>query len=287
MLGRRTVMTLRMNFWEYNMILLDGKKIAENILADIKKEIALLDFQPVFCDVLVGNDPASLQYVNLKKKKCESLGIKFYDARFAENISEERLIEEIKKINEIEHMCGVIVQLPLPHSVDMKKILNAIKPELDVDCLVRNFENSPTALACMHILDSLNLDLSLKKIVVLGYGNLVGMPVSFNLKKRGLQFEIVKTDTPNKESILKNADVIISGAGDPKYLKGNMIKQGAILIDAGTSESNNSIVGDVDLESVKDVAGYISPVPGGVGPVTIAMLFKNILTVAKDIHANA
>ena len=113
------------------------------------------------------------------------------------------------------------------------------------------------------------------------------MPVSFNLKKRGLQFEIVKTDTPNKESILKNADVIISGAGDPKYLKGNMIKQGAILIDAGTSESNNSIVGDVDLESVKDVAGYISPVPGGVGPVTIAMLFKNILTVAKDIHANA
>jgi 5,10-methylene-tetrahydrofolate dehydrogenase/methenyl tetrahydrofolate cyclohydrolase len=135
----------------------------------------------------------------------------------------------------------------------------------------------------MAILESLNIDLKNKKIVVLGQGLLVGKPVTALLKSKGFSPFIVTNKTKNKKEIIKNADVIISGIGQGKYITGDMIKKGVVLIDAGTSESGSGLVGDVDLESVKDVAGYVSPVPGGVGPVTVAMLLNNVLTVAKSL----
>ena len=135
----------------------------------------------------------------------------------------------------------------------------------------------------MAVLDSLNLNLKGKIIAVLGQGELVGKPVSELLRYRGLTYLVIDNKTENKEYILQKADIIISGIGKGKYITGNMIKYGAVLIDVGTSESNAGISGDVDLESVKDVAGYVSPVPGGVGPVTVAMLLNNVLTVAKGI----
>ena len=200
-------------------------------------------------------------------------------------------------------MCGIIVQLPLPEHLDKREILNSIDSRLDVDCLgdvtSEKFYNDyntqtdlgyPTALACMALLDSIDLDLDPstplgagRKIVVLGQGMLVGRPVSALLEFRGLSSVIVRSKTENKEKLIKEADIIISGMGKGKYITGNMIKFGAIVIDAGTSESDGGIVGDVDLESVKDVAGYVSPVPGGVGPVTVAMLLKNVLKVAKNL----
>jgi methylenetetrahydrofolate dehydrogenase (NADP+)/methenyltetrahydrofolate cyclohydrolase len=273
------------------MILIDGKKMKSLLLEEVKKEISALSFTPVFCDVLVGDDPSSVQYVNLKKKIASSLGINFYDATLALDISTYELIAEINKINLVENMCGLIVQLPLPKHIDTKKVLSAISKDLDVDCLGDESSKSfyedftsnipPTAKACMYMLDSIGVDLKSKNIVVLGRGELVGRPVSRMLEIRNLNHKVVDKSTENKEDLIKNADVIISGIGVGGYIKGDMVKSGVVIIDAGTSESNGSIVGDVDFDSVKEKASYLSPVPGGVGPVTVAMLFKNVLEVAK------
>lgn len=269
------------------MNIIDGKKLSKKILEEVRNEVSGLTFIPVFCDVLVGSDSASIQYVNLKKKIALSVGIDFHDAHFDDNITTEALIEEIKKINKIVNMCGLIVQLPLPEHIDTKKVLSSIDTSLDVDCLGEMASNTPpTAGACMYLLDSLNINLLDKKIVVLGAGELVGKPVSRILDLRNLSHSVIDKKTENKEDLLKNADVIISGIGQGKYIKGDMIKQGAVIIDAGTSESSGSIVGDVDFDSVEPLASFVSPVPGGVGPVTVAMLFKNVLEVAKNKNVN-
>lgn len=285
------------------MIIIDGKKIRDEILTNVKKEVASLSFKPIFCDILVGDNPVSMQYVDMKMRKAESVGIAFHKASFLDTITNEELIKEIEKINKIPNMCGVIVQLPLPKSLDTKRILNAIDPKLDVDCLgevrSREFYNGdtslgfPTALSCMALLDSIGLDLNSssvnpenkKNIVVLGYGELVGKPVTALFNFRGLSPHVIRSKTENKEDILKNADIIVSGIGNGKYITGDKIKEGVILIDAGTSESNSGIVGDVDLDSVSNKASFISPVPGGVGPVTVAMLLSNVLSVAKNISS--
>ena len=279
------------------MKIIDGRKLSLEILENIKHEVAGLLFVPVFCDVLVGKDPASLQYVGMKSKKAESVGIKFHSANFPESITTPELILEIIKLNNIENMCGIIVQLPLPEHIDRRAVLDAIDPNLDVDCLgtmasekFYNNENGsgsplgfPTALACMALLDSLNLDLENRKILVLGQGALVGKPVTSLLRFRGVHVDTLSRATENKEELIKNADVIISGLGQGKYLTGDMVKDGVVIIDAGTSEENGSIVGDVDFESVKDKASFLTPTPGGVGPVTVAMLLNNVLYVAKNM----
>ncbi|HBB54546.1 TPA: bifunctional 5,10-methylene-tetrahydrofolate dehydrogenase/5,10-methylene-tetrahydrofolate cyclohydrolase [Candidatus Nomurabacteria bacterium] len=280
------------------MQIIDGRKLGKEILFEVKNEVAKFGFKPVFCDVLVGDDPASIQYVKMKAKTAETVGIRFHKANFPVSITTGELLEEIKKLNKIPNMCGIIIQLPLPEHIDRQAALDGIDPRLDVDCLGRAasakfYEGGtelgfPTALACMALLDSLNLDLRDKKIAVLGQGLLVGKPVSALLKFRGLTPTIITSKTEYKEEIIKETDIIISGIGKGKYLTGDMIKKGAVIIDAGTSEAGNGpadggvkIVGDVDSESVKNVAGFLSPVPGGVGPVTVAMLLSNVLTVAK------
>ena len=281
------------------MKIIDGKKLSEQVLAKVKNEVATLSFQPVFCDVLVGNDPASVQYVKMKMFMAEKIGIHFHNATFHASINTNDLIKEIKILNKLPNMCGIIIQLPLSEHINRQMVLDSIDPKLDVDCLgsiasekFYNNENAigyPTALACMAILDSLDLDnnpstlLRTRKIVVLGQGILVGKPVTALLKFRGLNPIVITSKTGNKEEFIKQADIVISGIGKGKYITGNMIKKGAVLIDAGTSESEGGIVGDIDLESVKDFAGYVSPVPGGVGPVTVAMLLNNVLTVAKNL----
>lgn len=279
------------------MIIIDGKKLRKEILEKVKAEVAALSFQPIFCDILVGEDPASKQYVEMKARSAESVGMAFHPANFSSSITTEELIAEIKKINNIPNMCGIIAQLPLPAHIDRQAVLDAIDPRLDVDCLGQVASEKfygghieigfPTALSCMVLLDSINLGLNPpaggKNIVVLGQGVLVGKPVAALLKFRGLEPIIITSKTENKEKLIKDADVIISGIGKGKYITGNMIKPGAVLIDAGTSESNGSIVGDIDSASVQDIASYLSPVPGGVGPVTVAMLLNNVLTVAKSM----
>ncbi len=276
------------------MTKIDGRKLSKEILENIKTDVAGLSFVPVFCDVLVGEDPSSAQYVRMKGEKAEAVGIKFHKANFPASITTEELISQIQILNQVENMCGIIVQLPLPEHIDRRSILDAIDPRLDVDCLgtvgsLKFYDNNnevgfPTALACMAVLDSLNLDLKNKKILVLGQGVLVGKPVTALLKFRGLEVGTVSRSTEGKEELIKNADVIISGLGQGKYISGDMIKEGVVIIDAGTSEENGSIVGDVDMESVENKASFLTPTPGGVGPVTVAMLLQNVLKVAKELR---
>lgn len=274
------------------MQIIDGRKIKEELLKEIREKVLTLPFTPIFCDILVGGDPVSASYVRIKAKNAESVGIKFRTAEFPNTTTNEEIIEEIENLNKVPHMCGVIVQLPLPDHIDRKKILDSIDPDIDVDCLgsltsEKFYNNSgelgyPTAIACLKILDSLDLDLSNKKIVVLGQGTLVGRPVAHILRSRGLLIETIDRQTENISELLKNADIIISGIGRGKFITGDMVKKDVIIIDAGTSEENGSVVGDVDFESVKDIASYITPSPGGVGPVTVAMLLENVLKVAEN-----
>jgi len=276
--------------------IIDGRKIKDEILKEVKESVLSLSFTPLFCDILVGNNMSSIQYVQMKARIAESVGIKFRTAEFKDSASNDEIIEEIENLNRVPHMCGIIIQLPLPSHIDKRMVLDAILPGLDVDCLgIINSENFykneggigyPTGLACVKILDSLNLDLSDKKILVLGQGSLVGLPVTHLLKSRGLEVSVVNTKTINTEILIKNADVIISAIGKAKYIKGDMIKEGVIIIDAGTSEDNGAVVGDVDLDSVMNIASFVSPTPGGVGPVTVAMLLKNVLRVAEKKITN-
>jgi methylenetetrahydrofolate dehydrogenase (NADP+)/methenyltetrahydrofolate cyclohydrolase len=284
-----------MNFWEYDfkksMKIIEGKKIQEEILTTVEQHVRILGFQPVFSDVVVGDEPTSLQYVRMKARMAEKVGIHFHNASYPANITTEELIKEIEKLNLIENMCGIIVQLPLPETIDRRAVLDAIDPRLDVDCLSTSAGDKfyggdvefgfPAALACMFILDSLNLDLTGKNIVVVGQGELVGKPVTQLLRLRRLNPDVVTSETSNTDELLKKADVIISGTGQGKFITGEMVKPGVVIIDAGTSESNSGIVGDVDLASMEGIASVVSPVPGGVGPVTVAMLLNNVLKVAQ------
>jgi len=275
------------------MQIIDGRKISENILKQLKLEIALLHFQPVFCDILVGNNPVSAQYVRIKARLAEKIGIKFQRADFPESISTEELVAEIHKLNGMENMCGLILQLPLPGHIDRKTALDAIDPSIDVDCTgevnAKLFYsghgrlNFPTAAAVLAVLNSLGVNFEHKNILVVGQGDLVGKPVTFLLRQRNLEVNIADKNTPDLKILTKPADVIISAVGKAKLIYGEIIKPGGIVIDAGTSEADNGgIVGDVDFETVSTKAGFLSPVPGGVGPVTVAMLLANVVQVAKS-----
>ena len=206
------------------MQIIDGRKLRGEILAKVKKEVEQLSFRPVFCDVLVGDDPASAQYVRMKARTAEMVGIHFHNATFPALMSTEEPIKEIKLLNQVPNMCGIIVQLPLPSHLDRRAILDAIDPRLDVDCLgsaatdkfYNNYNSQtdlayPTALACMGLLETLHLDLKGKIIAVLGQGDLVGKPVAALLRYRDLTYLPITSQTENKEYLLKQADVIYTG----------------------------------------------------------------------------
>lgn len=274
------------------MQIIDGRKIKEEILKELKEKVEALPFPPIFCDILVGDDKVSASYVRIKERAAESIGIKFKAVNFPLSVSTEEILEEIDNLNRVPLLCGIIVQLPLPFHIDKQTVLDAIEPSLDVDCL-GSFNNEifyniggsigyPTALACMKLLDSLNLDLKNKNIVVLGRGKLVGLPVTHLLEMRGYKVSVVHSQTENSGEVISNADIIISAIGRGRYITGDMVKEGVVIIDAGTSEENGAVVGDVDMESVLDKASFITPSPGGVGPVTVAMLLSNVINVAQN-----
>ena len=273
------------------MQIIDGRKVRDSILEKLKLRVASLPFQPLFCDVLVGGSEVSAQYVRMKEKIAESIGIKVVHGVFPGDITTADLKKELKRLGALRNMAGLIVQLPLPSGIDSRAVLDAIPANVDVDATGTESSDLfytgkpnylfPTAAASVTLLDSLNLDLAGKKIVVVGKGMLVGRPVAHLLTSRGLDVTSVDRDTPNPEEIFKSADVIITGVGKAKLINGGNIKQGVVIIDAGTSESNGAIVGDVDRETVEPIAGALSPVPGGVGPVTVSMLMQNVVVSAE------
>jgi len=274
------------------MQIIDGRKIKDEILNELKGKVEALPLPPIFCDILVGDDPVSSSYVRIKGKAAESVGIKFKVVNFPETITTEEIVNEIENLNRVPLMCGIIVQLPLPLHIDTQVVLDMIDPKLDVDCLgsinSRNFYEDtghigyPTALACMKLLDSLNLDLKSKKIVILGQGKLVGLPVTHLLEKENLLVTIINSKTEHADLFIKDADIIISAVGKGGFLTGDMVKDGVVIIDAGTSEENGSVVGDVETESVEVKASFVTPSPGGVGPVTVAVLLENVYQVALN-----
>ncbi|MCD8508333.1 MAG: bifunctional 5,10-methylenetetrahydrofolate dehydrogenase/5,10-methenyltetrahydrofolate cyclohydrolase, partial [Candidatus Pacebacteria bacterium] len=268
-----------------------GKQLAEEILSRLTHEVAAFHMQPVFCDILVGDDPIAEQYVRMKEKRAERIGMRVHTARFPETITTDALIQEIHTINALPGMCGLIVQLPLPPSIDTERVLAAIDPLVDVDVLNPHTAEQfyadtsslvyPTARAIMHILETLPINLSEQRYVVVGQGRLVGKPVTHLLRKRGGNVEGISKETPDARARIASGTVIISAVGQDGLITGDMLQPGAVIIDAGTSESHGGIRGDVDGATLGDIPSYWSPVPGGVGPLTVACLLDNVLDVAK------
>ncbi len=274
-------------------MLIDGKKIAQNIYESVATRVEKLSFKPIFCDVLVGEDPASKQYVAMKARVAEKVGIEFLHAEFASNIQEDELIQNIIELSRRQNLCGLIVQLPLPAHFNRTRVLNSISPQVDVDCLSSNnldlFYSGkasmlpPTPAAVLAVLDTVLENPNGKTFVVVGQGELVGKPVSYLLEARGYKVKRVVEATENPESVVKTGDVVISATGKPQFITASWIQPGAIVIDAGTAENAGSIVGDVETSSVSFVASYLSPTPGGVGPVTVAKLLENVVNVAEKL----
>jgi methylenetetrahydrofolate dehydrogenase (NADP+) / methenyltetrahydrofolate cyclohydrolase len=273
-------------------MIINGREIATALNLKTKSQIESLSFQPLLIDVLIGSDPASLSYVRIKQRKAEECGIAFEVLQLPESCSTEEVILAIEQLLLKPSLCGLLIQLPLPANFDEQKILQAIPVELDVDILNdksrENFYSGlgkmepPTAGAILHILDSLNEPWQDLQFLVLGQGELVGRPTTYLLQQRGYKVWTADSSTVNIAELLASADCIISGVGKPDLIFAKDLKPGCIVIDAGTSEASGSITGDVNFGSVQEIAKYITPVPGGVGPVTVAKLLQNVLSVAAN-----
>lgn len=292
------------------MEIIDGKKISNQIKEEIKDEVQNIiskgDKPPHLAAVLVGEDGASLTYVGSKVRSCEQVGFKSTLVKLPENINEKDLLSKIYKLNDDKEIDGFIVQLPLPKHIDEEKILLAINPNKDVDGFhPTNFGKMAlnmktfipaTPFGIMELLKRYKIETSGKNTVVIGRSNIVGRPISILMNSKGNPGDstvtVVHSRTVNLESYTKNADIIISALGIPGFVKKEMVKKGVVIIDVGITrvKDNNSpkgyvIKGDVDFDSVKEKASYITPVPGGVGPMTIAMLLKNTL-LSKSLLKN-
>lgn len=276
-------------------MIIDGRLIAQNIKNDLKKEVENLKLKginPGLAVVLVGEDSASKIYVKNKKKCCDELGIFSEEFYFPEDTSEKEILNLIEKLNKDKKINGILVQLPLPSHINQKNITESILPEKDVDAfhsstignlLTNHAELLPcTPAGIIEIFHRENISLTGKHCVIIGRSNIVGKPLAFMLINEDATVTVCHSKTKKLSEICKNADIIICAVGKAKFLKRNMIKEGAVIIDVGINRyENGKICGDVDFDDVKNIASAITPVPGGVGPLTIAMLMKNTITATK------
>ena len=293
------------------MNIIDGKKISNQIKEEIKSEVQNIisngGTPPHLAAVLVGDDGASLTYVGSKVKSCEQVGFKSTLIKLSENVSEKELLNKIKELNNNKEIDGFIVQLPLPKHIDEQKILLSIDPNKDVDGfhptnfgkMALNMETfiPATPYGIMELLKRYKIETKGKHTVVIGRSHIVGRPISILMNSKGAVGDstvtVTHSRTTNIESYIKKADIVVSALGIPGFVKKNMLKDGVVIIDVGITRVKSAehpkgytIQGDVDFESAKEVASYITPVPGGVGPMTIAMLLKNTLlskSLSKDM----
>ena len=277
------------------MILLDGKKVSEEIQLSLKCRVDSLveqNITPGLGVVLVGNREDSMKYVKAKRKVCRGLGIHFFLKEFDENVSEDEFINEIEKINNNSNIHGILVQLPLPTNLNKEKIVNTISVNKDVDGfhiinagkLFLNHEKQfvpCTPLGCMELIDYYGIDTEGLNITIIGSSDIVGLPLSMMLLQRGATVTICHIRTKDVKQHTKNADLVVSCCGIPHLVKNDWLKEDVIVIDIGMNMLDGELVGDVDFLSVKDKCQYITPVPGGVGPMTIAMLVKQVVESAE------
>ena len=283
--------------------ILDGLSVSQKIKQEIKEDVTKIvqsgKKAPHLAAILVGENGASKAYVNSKVKDCKEVGFTSSLLKFPDTICENELLEEIKKLNENEEIDGFIVQLPLPKGIDQEKIIMAIDPKKDVDGFhPENFGKMAlemdsllpaTPFGIMQLLERYNIDTKGKKCVVIGRSRIVGRPMSILMSAKGTDATVtlIHSHTPNIEEYTQKADIVIVALGIPNYLKGDMIKEGAVVIDVGITRVNDDsergyhLVGDVDFEACEKKASFITPVPGGVGPMTRAMLMKNTLLAYK------
>lgn len=286
--------------------LLDGRATATTIREEVRAEVEQLKADhgivPGLATVLVGGDPASMTYVNLKEKQCEQAGMTAFGRHLPEEISQEDLRGEIAELNANPEVHGILVQLPLPDHLDEDETLAAIALEKDVDgfhplniARLTLQDMEPTfapcmPLGCIELLDRYGVEIKGKEAVVLGPSNIVGLPTALLLLHRGATLNICHAHTGGLKGISRRADILVAAIDQPRMVKGDWVKPGAAVIDVGWSrvkvDDEYRVVGNVDFDEVEEVAGHLTPVPGGTGPMTIAMLLKNTLVSAtRGAHA--
>lgn len=278
--------------------IISGKEIANEVRNEIRADVGELvvktGVRPGLAVVLVGENPASRVYVRNKTKACEEVGIRSFQHDLPENTTQEKLLSLVRDLNQNSDVHGILVQLPLPKQINEIEILEAIDPGKDVDGfhpynVGRLMIGNPTLQPCtpfgiMRLLDSTGMDLTGKEAVVIGRSNIVGKPMALMLLKRNATVTMCHSKTVNLAEKARSADILVAAVGRAKFVKGDWVKEGAVVIDVGMNRDEmGKLCGDVDFDAAKKRAAYITPVPGGVGPMTIAMLLKNTVNAARAL----
>ncbi len=274
------------------MKILDGKALSEELTDSVADEAA--KWKPKLAVILVGDDPASLVYIKNKKKACERAGVAYEERRFPDTITQDQLIEEIEKINSDDEINGLIVQLPLPNHIEVPLIIRAIDPQKDVDgfhaynlgkmFLSPEFEDLPPATpsGIMKLLDHYDIPIRGQEVVVVGHSNHVGKPISTMLLNRNATVTTCHIHTKDLKSHTRRADILIVAVGKAGLITADMVQDGVVVVDVGINRTDDGkLCGDVDFKNVSKKASYITPVPGGVGPMTVAALILNTVHAAK------
>ena len=274
--------------------LIDGKAISTAIKNELKKEVADNNIKATLAVIQVGNDPASSVYVGNKKKACEYIGIGSASYELPEETSEEELLKLIDDLNADDSINGILVQLPVPKHIDDKKIIERISPLKDVDgfhpesvgnlCIGRDGFVSCTPAGIIELLKRSDITIECKECVVIGRSNIVGKPMALLLIANNGTVTVCHSKTKDLKAVCKRADILVAAVGKPKMINSEYVKEGAVVIDVGIHRmENGKLCGDVDFDDVKDIVSAITPVPGGVGPMTIAMLMVNCVKAAKRV----
>ncbi len=269
------------------MTLLNGRELSEKILAKLKKKIGRSKPYLRLTVIQLGENPASQIFINQKKKACEKTGINFKLFKFPVRIGTIELKKEIEKIAKNPANSGIIIQLPLPEKFLTEEILNLIPEEKDIDVLSEEslgkfYQGTlkilpPTVQGILYLLKNYKIELKGKNVVIIGAGRLVGFPLAIQLLKEKATVSVLNEFTRDTPFFTKKADILVSGVGWPNLIKGDLVKRGVIVVDAGTSMKKGKLVGDVDFKSVSKKASFLTPVPGGVGPMTVACLLENLV----------
>jgi methylenetetrahydrofolate dehydrogenase (NADP+)/methenyltetrahydrofolate cyclohydrolase len=274
---------------------ISGKDLAKKVKDNLKNDVEELKgkgIETCLVVVIVGDDPASRVYVNNKKKACEEVGIKSIEYALGVDTSEEELLQLIDKLNKDKSVNGILVQLPLPKQINEDKVIMAIDPEKDVDAfhpvnVGKIMTGNPNFMPCtpagvIKLIEETGIDIAGKECVVVGRSNIVGKPQAMLLLAKNGTVTVCHSRTKNLEEVCRRADILVVAVGRPEMIKGSAIKPGAVVIDVGTNRTEaKKLVGDVEFSSASEIASYITPVPGGVGPMTIAMLMENTIKAAK------
>lgn len=274
-------------------VLIKGKDLSSKIVEEIRQEVENYTEKPELVVIIVGNNPASRVYVNKKKQMAEQAGFVSRVIEFEESVSQQELENQIESLNQVAEVNGILVQLPLPKHINTYDILEKILPEKDVDGFhpvnigrlaigLKPYAVSCTPSGIIKLLEENNIEIEGKHAVIIGRSNIVGKPMSYLLLNSSATVTVCHSKTKNLPEIAKQADILVAAVGIPKFVKGDWVKEGAVVIDVGINRTEEGkLVGDVDFEEAEKKAGYITPVPGGVGPMTIAMLLSNTLDLFK------